>query len=68
LNWCGDVHPMGICIELGPIDKKNIGDTYHGKPLPKNIVDLVNNKTLCPRTGEWFIQGDNNQLFLVLEK
>jgi hypothetical protein len=69
-NWCGDVHPMGIGIELdlGPVDKKSIGDTYAGEPLPPQIANLMRNRTICPKTGKWFVQKDNNQVFLVLEK
>ena len=64
---CGDVHPMGISIELndGPVDKASIGDTYAGKELPPQITQLKNNITCCPKSGEPILQRDNNQVFLV---
>ena len=64
---CGDVHPMGISIELkdGPADKASIGDTYAGKELPPEIVRLMNNRTNCPKSGKPILQRNNNQVFLV---
>lgn len=66
-NECGDVHPMGITIELkdGPADRKSIGDAYAGKEIPPNIVNLINNRIVCPRTRKWFTQKDNNQVFII---
>ncbi len=64
---CGDVHPMGISIELqdGPADKASIGDTYSGKELPPQVAQLSNNITNCPKSGKPILQRDNNQVFLV---
>ena len=66
-NECGDVHPMGIQIALkdGPKDKQSVGDTYSGRDLPTNIVNMINNYTLCPKTNELFLQKNNDQVFLV---
>lgn len=64
---CGDVHPMGISIELpdGPIDRASIADVYKGRDLPPNIVALINNRIVCPQTKRWVLQRNNNQVFLV---
>jgi len=64
---CGDVHPMGISIELedGPADKASIGDTYAGKELPPQIAKLLNNITHCPKSGKSILQRNNDQVFLV---
>jgi len=64
---CGDVHPMGISIELedGPADKASIGDTYAGKELPPKIAQLLNNTTHCPKSGKPILQRNNDQVFLV---
>ena len=64
---CGDVHPMRITVDLadGPAEKKSIGDTYHGKEVPQELIRLHNNSVQCPKTGNLFFQKDNNQLFLV---
>jgi hypothetical protein len=66
-NECGDVHPIGISVNLndGPTQKASIGDTYAGKELNPNIANLINNKTKCPKTDKWTSQKDNNQVFLV---
>jgi hypothetical protein len=66
-NECGEVHPLGISIELddGPADQASIGDTYAGKDLPPNIMTLSGNMTICPRTGKLTSQKDNHQVFLV---
>jgi hypothetical protein len=39
---CGDVHPMGMSVELndGPVDKQSVGDTYKGKEIPPELLDL----------------------------
>jgi hypothetical protein len=62
---CGDVHPMGISVELddGPPERDSIGNTYAGRELPPNIAQLINNKTYCPKSGRQIIQRDNNQVF-----
>jgi len=69
-NSCGRVHSMGIGIDLdlGPVVRKSIGDAYAGKALPPEVINLLSNKTKCPATGKWFVQKDNKQVFLVLEK
>lgn len=66
-NECADVHPMGITISLddGPPQRESIGNLYAGKELPSDIAMLRDNKTVCPNTGKWFNQKDNNQIFLV---
>jgi hypothetical protein len=66
-NHCGDVHPMGISISLddGPAERESIGNLYAGKDLPQNVAALTNNHTVCPETKKWFVQKDNNQVFLV---
>jgi hypothetical protein len=58
---------MGICVGLddGPGKKASIGDAYKGKALPKNIVNMADNKITCPKTGNWIAQRDNKQVFLV---
>ena len=58
---------MQISIELpdGPANKASIGDTYQGRDLPPQVAALINNKTICPRTGHWILQRDNHQVFLV---
>jgi len=69
-NECGKVHPMGIKIglDLGPVDKQSVGDTYRGKELPPEVANLIKNWTRCSETGKMFRQKDNNQVFLVLAK
>ena len=64
---CGETHHMGISIDLrnGPAEKASIEDAYKGKELPQNVANLINNKTRCPNTGNWILQRDNNQVFLV---
>ena len=64
---CGDVHPMGIAIELadGPAERASIGDIYGGRDLPPQIATLINNRVTCPRTRRLILQRDNNQVFLV---
>jgi hypothetical protein len=66
-NECGDVHSMGIGISLdkGPIKKESIGDLYHGEEVPPEIVNCINNRTICPNTKKWFTQKDNQQIFIV---
>ena len=66
-NECAYTHPMGISVALddGPPEKESIGNLYVGKDLPPDIAQLQNNRTICPNTGHWFIQKDNNQVFLV---
>jgi hypothetical protein len=53
---CGDVHPMGTSVELndGPVDKQSAGDTYKGKEIPSELLELNNNSVICPKTGKLF--------------
>ena len=64
---CNEVHPLGISIDLndGPAEKASIGDVYAGKEIDPNIVNMMNNYTVCPNTGKLTSQKDNNQVFLV---
>jgi hypothetical protein len=64
---CGDVHPMGMSVELndGPVDKQSVGDTYKGKEIPPELLDLHNNSVICPKTGKLFYQRDDFLVFLV---
>ncbi len=66
-NECGQTHSMEMAITLndGPADRASIGNTYAGKELPFEILELSENETLCPKTGNFFTQQDNNQVFLV---
>lgn len=66
-NECSNVHPMRIRIarDDGPVEKTSIGDLFKGKELPQDIVNMKNNMTICPNTGNAFIQEDNDQVFLV---
>jgi hypothetical protein len=64
---CGETHPMGISIGLddGPAEKASIGDTYKGRDLPQDVVNMINNYIQCPKTGKMIMQKDNDQVFLV---
>ena len=64
---CGEAHPMGLSIGLddGPAEAASIGDTYKGRDLPQDVVNMINNYTQCPKTGKMILQKDNDQVFLV---
>jgi hypothetical protein len=64
---CGEVHPMGIAIELsgGPVEKASIGDVFQGRELPENIAQLTHNTIICPKTRKPVLQRNNDQVFLV---
>jgi hypothetical protein len=64
---CGDVHPMGTSVELndGPVDKQSVGDTYKGKEIPPELLELHNNPVMCPKKGNQFYQRDDFLVFLV---
>ena len=64
---CGNVHPLGISIDLddGPPGRQSIGDTYNGKEIPPQLLELHDNSVRCPKTGNIFYQEDPHQLFLV---
>ncbi len=66
-NVCAYTHPLGLSLSLddGPPEKESIGNLYAGKDLPPQIAQLLDNRTVCPNTGKWFTQKDNNQVFLV---
>lgn len=69
-NKCGDVHDMGITVVLedGPAKKQSVGALYNGKPLPKNLADLISNSISCPNTGRQSTQKNNQQIFLIPAK
>jgi hypothetical protein len=66
-NECGAMHPMGVRIHLdvGPDTKQSIGDTYQGKSRPPQIQALDGHKTLCLKTGNLFVQEDDDRVFLI---
>lgn len=66
-NECGDVHPLGISVNLddGPTKKESVNDVYQGKELPGSIVTLNNISTICPKTKIKTSQKNNDQVFLV---
>ena len=57
--------PIRLTLDNGPADKQSIGDVYNGKELPPEVLRLHNNSVHCPKTGNYFYQRDNNQVFLV---
>jgi len=66
-NECGAMHPMGVRIHLdvGPDTKQSIGHTYQGKSRPPQIQALDGHKTLCLKTGNLFVQEDDDRVFLI---
>ena len=66
-DHCSDSHPMGVSISLndGPAEKESIGNLYKGKEVPSTIATFIYNYVRCPNTDKWFLQTDNNQIFLV---
>ncbi len=63
---CSIPHPMGIAIVLEEAldPTQSIGDLYDGRELPKELANLSNNSTRCPKTGRTIRQRDNHQVFL----
>jgi predicted RNA-binding Zn-ribbon protein involved in translation (DUF1610 family) len=59
---CGETHTMRVDVSLddGPAEKASLGDTYQGRDLPQNIVNMINNSIQCPKTGKMVLQRDNN--------
>lgn len=64
---CSGQHDTGIKLSLqdGPADEQSIGDFYHGKEFPPDIVALNNNTYTCPRTARNFDQNNHSDVFLV---
>ena len=64
---CGQIHPMGhdILLENGPASKTTIGDFFAGREIDSQVVKIIRNKTLCPRTGNLTSQQDVRQIFLA---
>jgi hypothetical protein len=64
---CCREHPMPINMTLddGPAEKQNINDAYRGKAMPPGLTTLSNNTMTCPETGKDFVQGNNDDIFLV---
>jgi hypothetical protein len=65
-NKCGSVHPMGIGIHVdtGPADEQSIDEAYERISLPPQIQAIEDHKTLCLKTGQWFVQKDLKEIFL----
>jgi hypothetical protein len=63
---CGSVHPMGLGIHLamGPLDEQSIDEVWDRISLPPQIQAIKDHKTLCLKTGKWFVQKDLKEIFL----
>jgi hypothetical protein len=61
------MNPMEVSVELndGPVDKQSVGDTYKGKEIPPELLELHNNSVMCPKKGNLFYQRDDFLIFLV---
>lgn len=67
-NECDGIHPMGIAVHLdaGPTDQGSVYETYPAKSLPPQILAIEGHKSLCAKTGRWFVQKDFSKVFLKL--
>ena len=65
-NECGSVHPMGIGlhVDTGPTDERSVDAAYERLSLPPQIHAIEGHKTLCLKTGKWFVQKDLKEIFL----
>jgi hypothetical protein len=64
---CREEHPMGIEISLkaGPAQKQTLGGLNATAGIPAKVKELMDEPVLCPKTGDMFVEGDMNRLFLV---
>ncbi len=68
---CGETHFIDITIQLdeGPSKKEKIVDTFAGKEIPQEIIDLIISSELsCPHTGVLTSLKGYSQVFLVPER
>ena len=63
---CDGIHPMGIGVYLnvGPAYEDSVSETYSAKAVPPQILAIQRHKTLCLKTGKWFVQENFYNIFL----
>lgn len=66
-EYCNEGHPLpfAISIDLRIRSGKSVGEIFNGKRLPDDIVSIINNKTQCSNSGNFFIQTDYNNVFFA---
>lgn len=63
---CDGIHPMGIGVHLnaGPMSDDSVYETYSADSVPPQILAIQGHKTLCLKTGKWFVQENFYNIFL----
>jgi len=66
-NFCEEGHPFpfAISLEIEYTNMRSVGDIYMGKKPPGDIVSIMRNRIQCSKSGEFFVQNDKNQVYLV---
>jgi hypothetical protein len=64
---CNAEHPMRIRIFLdnGPDHKQSIAEFFQGAPVPPQVSAIRGHNSLCLKTGQVFVQENDNLVFLV---
>jgi hypothetical protein len=66
-EFCDQGHPLpfAVSLELRTIKKLSVGETYNGRPVPRDIVNILKNQVECTTSGNFFIQNDLGKVFIV---
>jgi hypothetical protein len=62
---CGDFHPMRSNFPMARSAEQRLETFIKGETSPPQVATLINNKTICPKTGRWILQRNNLRVFLV---
>ncbi len=66
-DFCEEGHPFpfAISLEIEYTNKRSVGNIYMGEKPPGDIVSIMRNRIQCSNSGNFFVQNDKNQVYLV---
>lgn len=66
-DFCEEGHPLpfAVSLEIDSTNNRSVGDIYMGNKLPDDIVSIMRNTIQCSNSGKFFVQDDENQIYLI---
>ena len=67
-DFCEEGHPFpfAVSLEIDSANNRSVGDIYKGEKPSGDIVSIMSNRIQCSKSGEFYVQDDKNQVYLVL--
>jgi hypothetical protein len=65
--FCDEGHPLPfvVSLDLKTVKKSSVKAIFNGRPVPRDIVDIIKIQIECPTSGNYFIQNDFGKVYLI---